>query len=124
MELTPLKSVRKHCLWCCKDDFREVKLCPAEGCPIHVFRMGRGSRGKGKSVVKTIRKKCLDCSGFFEPNVKNCKFNGKQDTFCYLYPYRMGKAPNRKRKKVGCSNSIESIPALESAHSEAFELGK
>ena len=36
--------------------------------------------------LKSIRKKCLNCSGFSSPEVKSCTFNE-----CPLYPLHLGK---------------------------------
>ena len=36
-------------------------------------------------LLKTIRKKCLDCSGGYTEEVLNCEI-----LECPLYPYRMG----------------------------------
>jgi len=41
--------------------------------------------------LRSIRAKCLDCSGFQPSEVRNCEIPE-----CPLYPYRMGKNPNRK----------------------------
>lgn len=41
--------------------------------------------------VKAIRKKCLDCSCWQPKEAKLCSH-----TECSLYPYRLGKNPNRK----------------------------
>ena len=41
--------------------------------------------------VKAIRAKCLDCSGGSRYEVEQCVI-----TDCPLYPYRLGKNPNRK----------------------------
>lgn len=43
------------------------------------------------SPLKAIRKKCLDCSGYNQAEVKNCVIPD-----CVLYPFRMGNNPNRK----------------------------
>ena len=37
----PAKAIRKYCLECCYESAMEVKLCPAEGCPLHPFRFGK-----------------------------------------------------------------------------------
>ena len=39
--LTPLKAIRAKCLDCCCAQPEEVRLCPAEGCPVHPFRAGK-----------------------------------------------------------------------------------
>lgn len=38
---SPIKAIRAKCLDCCCDSSNEVKLCPAEGCPLHPFRFGK-----------------------------------------------------------------------------------
>ena len=38
---------------------------------------------------QAIKERCLNCSGFYSPDVRNCEFKE-----CYLYRYRMG-AENR-----------------------------
>jgi len=63
----------------------EVAKCENGGCPLWLFRSGKGSKGKG-GVLKPVRAKCLDCSSESWKDVKGCKF---QD--CPLWPYRFGK---------------------------------
>jgi hypothetical protein len=52
-------------------------------------------------MTKAIRLHCLDCSGFYEADVKNCEL-----VKCPLHPYRMGasrsdmKKGERNRKKA------------------------
>ena len=38
---TPIKAIRAKCMDCCCDQREEVKLCPAKGCPLWPFRMGK-----------------------------------------------------------------------------------
>ena len=45
--LTPLKAIRAKCLDCCCGQVAEVKLCPAEDCPIWPYRMGHNPNRKG-----------------------------------------------------------------------------
>ena len=45
--------------------------------------------------LKAIRAKCLDCSCYSEPEVKLCVIKD-----CSLYPYRLGKHPNIKKKEL------------------------
>ena len=42
------------------------------------------------SPIKSIRIKCLECSGGQSKEVKDCVISD-----CSLYPFRMGKNPNR-----------------------------
>ncbi len=43
---------------------------------------------------KSIRKKCLDCSGFSPKEVTNCKFKD-----CALYPYRSGRGKQNPKAR-------------------------
>lgn len=52
------------------------------------------------SPVKAIKRHCLDCSGGSKKEVRECII---QD--CPLYPFRLGKNPNRKLKKNGVSTN-------------------
>lgn len=48
--------------------------------------------GKNKlTPIKAIRKNCLDCSGGSISEVRECVILD-----CTLYPFRLGKNPNRK----------------------------
>ena len=38
---TPVRTIRKECLDCCRGSFNEVALCPVEDCPLFPFRFGR-----------------------------------------------------------------------------------
>ena len=38
---SPAKAIRAYCLSCCCESQQEVRLCPAEECPLHAFRMGK-----------------------------------------------------------------------------------
>ena len=43
-QLSPLKTIRKYCLECCRESAHEVKLCPATDCPLYVYRLGKTGR--------------------------------------------------------------------------------
>lgn len=43
------------------------------------------------SPIRSIRAKCLECSGYMPSEVRNCEIKE-----CPLYFFRMGKNPNRK----------------------------
>lgn len=89
--MTPLKNARKYCLWCCVDQAKEVRECPKTDCVLYPYRLN-----KGNIRLKTIKLKCFDCSGFNRKEVVNCQFNGIDDEFCYLYPYRLGHRPKKE----------------------------
>ena len=91
MKRSPVKSARAYCLWCCGGQSNEVKLCPdKEGCVLWPYRFGRG-----RITLRIIRKKCLNCDGEGIKSIRNCVFNGVDDEFCPLYPYRLGHRPLR-----------------------------
>lgn len=46
---------------------------------------------KNLTPLKSIRAKCLECSNQQKGEVLNCEI-----TDCALFPFRMGKNPNRK----------------------------
>ena len=39
--LTPIKAIRAKCLDCCCNQREEVKMCPAKGCPLWSFKLGK-----------------------------------------------------------------------------------
>lgn len=89
---TPLKSIRRHCLWCCNHQASEVRLCPAERCPLWPYRMGVMPDMPGRSTLKAIRRRCLDCAQSRKA-VALC-----QTLSCALHSYRFGKNPNISEK--------------------------
>lgn len=80
---TPLRAIRAHCLWCCKDSNNEVRLCPAAECPLHTRRAGSGC-GRG-GHLRAVRLRCLDCKGGEIARVRSCPAAD-----CALWPYRSG----------------------------------
>jgi len=51
-ELTPIKAIRKYCLWCCCGSYKEVKECPVVDCPLYEYRMRKNPKRKFKSTSK------------------------------------------------------------------------
>ena len=45
--LTPLKSIRKHCLDCSGGSPKNVRECEIQDCPLFGFRFGKNARRKG-----------------------------------------------------------------------------
>ena len=108
-KLQPLQAVRAHCLECCNGSPGEVRKCDAKSCPLWPHRFGQkpteellngiddrliypleaeqtGSDVRGRSALKAIRSRCLDCVGC-PKEVRGCRA-----TDCDLHPYRMGKS--------------------------------
>ena len=40
-KLTPMRAIRGKCLDCCCGSPAEVRMCPAENCPLHPYRFGK-----------------------------------------------------------------------------------
>lgn len=87
--MTPLKSIRKYCLWCGNQQTGEVKKCTNHNCVFFKFRLGKKTE-KG-SLIKIIRNKCFDCGEGTSQAIKKCDFNN-----CPLFVYRNGKSPAHK----------------------------
>ncbi|MCD7905498.1 MAG: hypothetical protein LUG24_08030 [Clostridiales bacterium] len=49
----PVKIIGLKCLDCSCGQVNEVKLCPAEDCPLHPFRFGRNPYRKKSSRIYT-----------------------------------------------------------------------
>jgi hypothetical protein len=45
-------------------------------------------------ILRSIRRKCLDCSGHQPSEVRDCKITG-----CDLWPYRLGRDPEPSRNR-------------------------
>jgi len=54
--LTPVKAIRKHCIECMGFSPRLVSKCPAEGCALYPYRMGRNPARKGKGGGRPPKK--------------------------------------------------------------------
>jgi hypothetical protein len=97
-------------LTCCNDSYVEVRACPNRTCPLWLHRHGRNPTAAeraavagqavhpfertlaGTSGLKAIKRKCLDCSGNSEREVRSCTHTG-----CSLHPFRRGTNPNISR---------------------------
>lgn len=79
--LTPLKSVRAYCLWCCRTS-PEVKLCPSDTCALWPYRLGHNPKtaqtgltatyevDEAMTARKAIFARCLDC---YQKKTGDCK---------------------------------------------------
>ena len=48
--MTPIKAIRAHCIECCGGSKKEARLCPAESCPLHPYRMGHRPKKPGAAA--------------------------------------------------------------------------
>lgn len=53
--MTPIQAIRAKCLDCCCGQVNEVKLCPAERCPLHQFRLGKNPNIKPREYTEEQR---------------------------------------------------------------------
>ena len=60
------------------------------------------------SNLQRIRYRCVDCSGNSKMEVRECKF-----TDCDLYPFRMGRNPNR-RGVGGLVQNLKNVAEVDS----------
>jgi hypothetical protein len=84
---TPLRAIRRFCLWCCCDSSNEVTHCSTHGCALWEYRAGRRPQQAILTPLRAVRARCLDCvenSG----EVRRCL-----SVECPLHVYRMGHRP-------------------------------
>lgn len=56
--MTPIKAIRAKCLDCCCGQFKAVRLCTCEKCPLYPYRYGKRPKasndpGEGANIEKT-----------------------------------------------------------------------
>lgn len=59
---------------------------------------------KAPSMARAIRKKCLDCSGGFTNEVRDCWAKN-----CPLFPYRFGKNPKAAIRSLRKTYTVDVI---------------
>ncbi len=100
--MTPGQAIRRHCIHCCGGQGARVTGCDGDElasgdgfqpCGFHPHRLG-----KGRPSVRLIRRFCLACQGGKAEFVRDCI-----SPACVLYPFRMGKNPNRAG--IGCRDT-------------------
>lgn len=57
--LTPLKAIRAKCLDCVCFQPKEVTKCPAEDCPLWIYRMGKSVNRKKRILTKEQKETLL-----------------------------------------------------------------
>jgi len=92
------EAIRSTCLHCVGgESAKDVRDCsgtsaPGKRCELWPYRIrGKIDRSKGPvlSPLKAVRQYCLSCQGNDPAGVRECS-----DTYCFLWPYRMGKTPD------------------------------
>lgn len=56
----PIKVIRAHCLDCCCDSPKEVRLCSAKYCQLHPFRFGNNPYRKSRVLNEEQKKRLLE----------------------------------------------------------------
>jgi hypothetical protein len=71
-----LKSIRHFCLWCCKDQPTEVRLCPAVKCALWEYRFGKRPR------IAPFLPEILTTEGVLEAVEAGARVRHRVDTVC------------------------------------------
>lgn len=108
IDLIPTRAVRCFCSECVGWELARIRGCGGDtgGCPLFPFRNENKPRGSG-SILRAINSHCLECMGGRRREVRECP-----DEVCSFFPYRLGKNPLLKGRKV----ASVSIEALRLAH--------
>jgi hypothetical protein len=110
-KLTPLKSIRKECLYCMGDSPKLVGECETITCVLWSYRTGRIAPGADRRLLKVIRSFCKRCVGT-SLEVQKCTGKMLDGTTCYLHPYRCGKRPKTHEQEASfASNFNEQVEA-------------
>jgi len=72
--LTPIKSIRKYCLWCCGGSRKLVRECPVKDCPLWKYRFGKNPNLKGKRVNNLKKIPCFSQKTQVDERFFNEKF--------------------------------------------------
>ena len=109
--LSPLEAIRAFCLEC---DGSHVNACLYPACPFYDYRLGKRPAGKVCATVKAIQTYCHEeCqAGSGSHEVLTCQGDKAILGPCPVFPFRMGKNPNR------------SIPLSEERRAALVEAGK
>ena len=51
---TPIRAIRKNCLDCSNNQFKDVKLCTVISCPLYPYRMGTRPSNETKDTLKQL----------------------------------------------------------------------
>ena len=111
-KVLPLRqAIRAKCLWCCCDSALEVRLCPSDKCPLHVFRFTKRRDGETDlTMLQAAHAKCIDCKGGSAYDAHRCT-----DVDCPLFWYKNGHYPKPYKLLAEHSEApdLPVIPALD-----------
>lgn len=98
-KLTPLKSIRKECLYCMGGSFKLVAECETITCGLWSYRMGRIEPGADRRLLRVIRQFCLQCVGSSD-EVRKCNGKMLEGGVCNFHPYRRGKRIQKHKQEA------------------------
>ena len=49
---TPVKAIRKKCIDCCNEQYKEIRNCTVINCALYPYRMGRRPDTATKDTLK------------------------------------------------------------------------
>ena len=103
---SPIQAIHSFCKQCQNTRFStHVEACNYLECPLWGYRMGKPDSGKYRTPLGGLKTYCMrECQaleGAKPPTeeVKNCMGDcpaSEAGEPCPLFPFRMGKNPNRK----------------------------
>jgi hypothetical protein len=99
--MTTGEAIRAFCRECVNSHLKKViENCGGEHvivtkkpCALLKYRL------KGKGTLSAIRKNCVECQGGKSSMVSEC-----ETETCFLYPFRLGKHPNKIGGVVRAAN--------------------
>lgn len=98
---SPSKAIHSQCLHCVGGCSSEVQGCTSrlDQCSLIIYRLGKPIKDIWEAAgrptrLRAIRLFCLACMGQSKRAVKEC-----ETYHCDLWLFRLGKNPNRARKK-------------------------
>jgi len=108
--LSPLKSIRRECLFCMSGSRSLVKNCPSTACRLWPYRLGKRPTSGAHRPLRAIRKHCLACAGSSDA-VRNCDGKLLDGEICPLRRLRFGKNPARRHDRKPMLPVQEAIEA-------------
>ena len=54
---TPIEAIRKNCLWCTLNSYKEIKECTVISCPLYAYRMGIRPSDETKDTLRDFQEK-------------------------------------------------------------------
>ena len=91
--LPPLRAIRFHCVQCCAEYKRwpnGPRGCNTPQCGVYAYRNGGRKPDAPHTPLRSIRRRCLQCA-YTRREARNCS----DQENCHLFPYRLGRNPNR-----------------------------